>query len=149
MTMARASLLAVAVAALLLAVWLGDGILSRATSDPNSLAPQWSPMFGWMAGFGGTGLALMYLIVSAVGVKGLWNEVSRVKLLIAATVGVTVAAGAVFGAVYQASSPLDTVPWALLGWILLGLGWAFIARRRRAPVADEERVAAPAVPAGD
>jgi len=144
-----AAVLGVVSVVAVLAVWLGDGILSRATSDPNSLQPQWSPMFGWMAGFGGTGLALMYLIVSAVGVKGLWNEVSRVKLLVAATVGVTVAAGAVFGAVYQASSPLDTVPWALLGWILLGVGWAFVARRRRAPVADEERVAAPAVPAGD
>jgi F0F1-type ATP synthase assembly protein I len=78
------------------------------------------------------GLALMYLAVSAAGVRGLWSQVSHAKLLVAAAVGVAVSAGAVFGNVYQAASPLNTVPWALLVWVVLGTAWSFVALRRPA-----------------
>ena len=130
-----AAALGVTSAVAIVAVRVGDGIFSRATGEPGVLQPQWAPMFGWMAGFGGAGLALMYLVVSAAGVKGLWDQVSRPKLLIAAAVGVTVAGGAVFGAFYKAASPLNTIPWALLAWLALGLGWSFVALRRPAEVA--------------
>ncbi|WP_128377237.1 APC family permease [Streptomyces cavernae] len=135
-----AALLGVVSCVTIIGVRLGDGIFSRESAQPGVLQPQWSPAFGWMAGFGGTGLALMYLVVGAVGVKGLWRHVSRTKLLIAGSVGVLVSAGAVFGAVYQAPSPLDTVPWALLGWVALGVVWSFAARGRsprQEGVADE------------
>src|SRR5262249_13891072 len=125
-----AAVLAVASVIAIVAVWAGDGIFSRATGQPGVLQPQWSPMFGWMAGFGGTGLAVMYLVVSAAGIKGRWRQVSRGKLLLAGLVGSAVAAGAMFGAVYEAPSPLNTVPWALLAWIALGAGWSYIALRR-------------------
>ena len=110
-----------------------DGVFSRVTGQPGVLQPQWAPMFGWMVGFAATGLALMYLVVSVAGVRGLWHEVNRVKLLIAATAGVLVSAGGVFGALYKATSPLDTVPWALGGWIAAGLLWslAVAVRTRR------------------
>jgi hypothetical protein len=97
-----------------------NGLFSLATGQPGVLQPQWAPAFGWMAGFGGTGLALMYLAVSAAGIAGLWRHVSRVKLVLAGAAGILVAAGAVFGSVYQAASPLNTVPWALGIWIALG-----------------------------
>ena len=148
-TPARCTALLGAVAVLaVLVVALGDGVLSRATGEPGVLQPQWAPAFGWMAGFGGLGLALMYLVVSAVGVKGLWHEVSRVKLLVAAIVGVTVAAGAVFGAVYQAPSPLNTVPLVLLGWVALGVAWSFFVLRRRS-TPDADHTAAPTASVGD
>jgi F0F1-type ATP synthase assembly protein I len=83
-----------------------------------------------MAGFGGTGLALMYLAVSAAGVKGLWDQVNRTKLVIAASAGILVSAGAIFGAIYKAASPLNSVPWALGIWIVLGAVWSIIAVRR-------------------
>jgi amino acid transporter len=127
-----AAMLGVVSAVSVILVWLGDGIFSRATGQPGVLQPQWAPMFGWMAGFGGMGLALMYLAVSAVGVKGLWDQVSHARLLVAAVVGVAVSAGAVFGNVYKAASPLNTVPWALLVWVALGAGWSFVALRRPA-----------------
>src|SRR5262249_22984387 len=99
----------------------------------------WAPMFGWMAGFAGTGLALMYLVVSAAGAKGLWHEVNRVKLIVATAAGVLVSAGAVFGAVYQAASPLNTVPWALGCWIVAGVVRScVVTSRRRAPVTEDE-----------
>jgi amino acid transporter len=118
-----------------------DGVFSRATDQPDTVAPQWAPMFGWMAGFAGSGLALMYLAVSIAGARGLWHQVNRVKLVIAAAAGVIVSAGAVFGAVYQAASPLDTIPWVLGAWILLGIAWALTVTRRG--------VADPAGPTGE
>jgi amino acid transporter len=122
----------VSIAAILI-VWAADGVFSRATAQPGVLAPQWAPMFGWMAGFAGTGLALMYLMVSAAGAWGLRNSVSRPKLIVAATAGILISAGAIFGALYQAPSPLDTVPWALGIWTALGVVWAlFVARRPQA-----------------
>jgi amino acid transporter len=133
---------AVSVAAILLVV-LSDGVFSRATGQPDVLQPQWAPMFGWMAGFAGAGFALMYLTVSIAGARGLWHEVSRVKLVVAASAGVAVSAGAVFGAVYKAASPLNTVPWALGGWILIGVFWSLAVRSRQpVPVSSEEVSAA-------
>jgi hypothetical protein len=96
-------------------------------------------MFGWMAGFGGMGLALMYLAVSAVGVRGLWHQVSHTKLLVAAAAGVLVSAGAIFGNVYKAQSPLNKVLWALLVWVAIGAAWSFVALRRPAQPAPADR----------
>jgi amino acid transporter len=126
----------VSVAAILLVAFT-DGLFSRATDQPGVLQPQWAPMFGWMAGFAGTGLALMYLAVSAAGVRGLWNEVNRFKLLVAAAAGILVSGGAVFGAIYKAGSPLNTVPWVLAGWITIGVVWSLVVTARQpAPTAD-------------
>jgi amino acid transporter len=109
-----------------------DGVFSRTTGEPGVLAPQWAPMFGWMAGFAGAGLALMYLVVCAAGARGLWNEVNRPTLILAAGVGIVVSAGAVFGAMYKAPSPLDTVSWSLGVWLLAGVIWAgYVSLRRR------------------
>jgi amino acid transporter len=134
---AGAALIAIVSVASILLVAFTDGLFSRATGDPGVLQPQWAPMFGWMAGFAGTGLALMYLAVSAAGIRGLWNEVNRAKLLVAGSAGILVSGGAVFGAVYKASSPLNTVPWVLAGWIAVGVIWSLVVTvRRPAPVTD-------------
>ena len=143
-----AALMGVVSCVTIIGVRLGDGIFSRQTAQPGVLQPQWSPAFSWMAGFGGTGLALMYLVVGAAGVKGLWRHVSRVRLLVAGTIGALVAAGAVFGAVYKAPSPLDTVPWALLVWVVLGAVWSFAARGR-SPQQEDAPAGLPAPSAGD
>jgi len=130
------SLIGAASVAAILLVRLQDGVFSRATGQPGELQPQWAPMFGWMAGFAGTGLALMYLAACLAGARGLWREVNRPALITAAAVGILVSAGAVFGAVYQAASPLDTVPWALGAWIAAGVIWSgVVTARRRQPAA--------------
>ena len=132
-----AVLMAVVSVAVIVLVAATDGVFSRATGDPGVLRPQWEPMFAWMAGFAGTGLALMYLTVSAAGAIGLWHEVNRVKLLVAASAGILVSGGAVFGAVYQAGSPLNTVPWILGAWILAGVIWsAAVHLRKPAPAVE-------------
>jgi amino acid transporter len=138
-----AILVAVASVASIVLVATRDGVFSRATGQPGVLQPQWAPMFSWMAGFSGAGLALMYLAISVAGARGLWHRVNRFKLVVAATAGVLVAGGAVFGAFYKAASPLDSVSWVLLVWIAAGVAWSvFVTARRRAaggavrPVAD-------------
>lgn len=137
-----AALLGVVSVIAIVLVRVSHGFFSLATGEPGVLQPEWSPMFGWMAGFGGTGLALMYLVVSAAGAKGLWHEVNRFKLVTAAAAGIVVAIGAVFGSVYKATSPLNTVTPALGIWLVLGIIWAFFALRRQgrpdieAPVAE-------------
>lgn len=133
-----AALLGVVSVAFILLVALTDGLFSRATADPAVLQPQWAPMFGWMAGFAGAGLALMYLVMCLAGARGLWHEVNRTKLVVASTAGVLVAGGAVFGVVYQAASPLDTVPWALGVWILAGVVWALYVTSRRPALTPED-----------
>jgi len=130
----------------ILLVRFDDGVFSRATGQPGVLQPQWAPMFGWMAGFAGAGLALMYLAVSVAGARGLWHEVNRVKLVVAASAGVLVAAGAVFGAVYKAVSPLNSVPWALLVWIAAGIAWAVVVIARLPATQVEVEVEATAMP---
>jgi len=124
-----ALVLAAVSAVSIVGVWATNGFF------PLAGAPQWVPAFGWMAGFGGTGLALMYLAVSAAGIAGLWRHVSRVKLVIAGAAGILVAVGAVFGAIYKAPSPLNSVPWVLGIWIVLGLLWSFYALRGRSAAA--------------
>jgi amino acid transporter len=120
----------VALAAILL-VLFQDGVFSRETGEPGVLAPQWAPMFGWMAGFAGTGLALMYLTVCLTGMRGLWHEVSRPVLILAAGTGILVSGGAVFGSLYKATSPLSSIPWALGSWILAGVVWSLFVLRQR------------------
>jgi amino acid transporter len=126
-----AALTAVVSVAAIVLVAATDGVFSRATGEPGVLQPQWAPMFGWMAGFAGTGLALMYLAVSAAGIRGLWTEVNRFKLVVAASAGILVSGGAVFGAVYKATSPVNTVPWVLGGWIVAGVIWSLVVTLRR------------------
>lgn len=124
-----AGLVAAAGTVSVLLVVLTDGVFSRETGTPGELQPQWAPMFGWMAGFGGSGLALMYLVVCLAGVRGLWRSVSRPALILAAVAGVLVTGGGLFGSVYQAPSPLNTVPWALGLWLALGIAWTAFATR--------------------
>lgn len=138
-----AALLGVVSVIAIVLVRVSHGFFSLATGQPGVLQPEWAPMFGWMAGFGGTGLALMYLVVSAAGAKGLWHEVNRFKLVTAATAGIVVAIGAVFGSVYKATSPLNTVTPALGIWLVLGIIWAFFALRRQGRPEIEAPVAEP------
>jgi hypothetical protein len=65
--------------------------------------------------------------------------VSHGKLIVAAVAGVLVSAGAIFGNIYKAQSPLNTVLWALLVWVAIGAAWSFVALRRAAEPAPADR----------
>jgi amino acid transporter len=138
-----AVLVAVVSVAAVVLVATRDGVFSRATGEPGVLQPQWAPMFGWMAGFAGAGLALMYLAISVAGARGLWHRVNRVKLVVAVTAGVLVSGGAVFGAFYKAAAPLNTVSWVLVLWIAAGVVWSlFVTLRQRSTAGGRVEAAA-------
>jgi len=110
-------------AALIVLLATTDGLLSRATPDPAVLLPQWFPMFSWLSAFGGVGITAVYLVVSLAAVRGLWQLEHSGLLLLAGAVGAVVSIGAIFGAIYKAPSPLNVVPWAMLGFIAAGALW--------------------------
>jgi hypothetical protein len=58
------------------------------------------------------------------------GRLSLLGVLVAAVAGATVPTGAVVGAYRKAASPLDTIPWALLTWIALGVLRSYVAPRR-------------------
>lgn len=107
-----------------------DGLLSRATPDPNALLPQWFPVFSWLSAFGGLGITLVYLVVSLAAIRSLWEFENQALLTLAGVVGAVVSVGAIFGALYKAPSPLDVVPWVLLGFIVLGVVWIGVLSSR-------------------
>lgn len=110
-------------ALLIVLVAATDGILSRATPDPKVLLPQWFPMFSWLASFGGLGITLVYLVVSLAAIRGLWEIEHSLLLMLTGIVGAAVSIGAIFGAIYKAPSPVNVVPWVMLGLIVLGTLW--------------------------
>jgi len=63
----------------------------------------------------------VYLMISVSGVKDLWNSEQRPKLLLAGVVGTLLTLAAMFGTVYKAPSPFNTVPYWAAAWILAGI----------------------------
>jgi hypothetical protein len=63
----------------------------------------------------------VYLMISVAGVFNLWNTEKRPGLLVAGLAGSAVSIGAIFGLVYKAPSPINTVPWFGAAWLLAGI----------------------------
>jgi amino acid transporter len=118
---AAATLVAVLTVVLVLVVHLTGGLLSRATADPKVLLPEYYPVFAWLATFGPLLFVCVYLMISVAGVFNLWNTEKRPGLLVAGLAGSAVSIGAIFGLVYKAPSPINTVPWFGAAWLLAGI----------------------------
>lgn len=105
------------------------GLLSTATADPNVNLPEYFPVWTWLATLGPLLFIVVYLAISVIGVADLWNSESRVGLTIACVVGALVSAGGVFGLVYKAPHPLNSVAPVAFAWLLVGVGIAFWLKR--------------------
>ena len=126
------------------------GLLSRATSDPTVLLPEYLPVWIWLATFGPFLFLLVYLTISVSGVIGLWKLEPRVPLVIAGVVAGLLSAGALFGLIYNAPDPLNKVPYFAIGWTLIGAGlaiWFALTSRPVPETALEASVEAESVPA--
>ncbi len=99
-------------------------------ATPNT--PHYAAMFSFLSTFGPFCLALIYLMVSVAAVPGLAGHAARWKILLAATVGVLVTAGAVFGSVYKVPAPTIYAPYAVIVWAVVGLAvtWVWKGRPR-------------------
>jgi amino acid transporter len=125
---AAATFLAVFTVGLILIMRLSDGILSRATAEPGVLQPQYYPFWAWIASIGPFLFVFVYLMISVSGMRDLWNSEQRPKLVIAGVAGTLLCLAAMFGTVYKAPSPFNTVPYWAAGWILAGILIAVLHR---------------------
>ena len=113
------------------AVRASHGLLSRATADPVVLLPEWFPVFAWSAGLGGTCVVVVYAMVCVGGARRLWDTENRIRLLLATGAGLLASLGALWGSVYKAPPPTDTIPWVVAFWAALGVVLA-LGRKPRA-----------------
>jgi amino acid transporter len=125
---AAATFLAVFTAAIILVMKFTDGILSRATPEPGVLQPQYYPFWAWVASLGPFLFVFVYLMISVSGVRDLWNSEKRSTLLLAGVVGALLCLAAMFGTVYKAPSPFNTVPYWAAAWVLAGIVIAVLHR---------------------
>jgi len=127
---AAATLLAGATVALVLVMRFTGGILSRATAEPGVLLPEYYPFWAWIASIGPFLFVFVYLMISAAGVKDLWNSERRPQLIVAGGIGTLLTLAAMFATVYKAPSPLDTVPYWAAAWVLVGIIITIVFRTR-------------------
>lgn len=128
---AAATFVAIVTIVIILVMRMTDGILSRATPEPGVLQPQYYPFWAWIASLGPFLFVFVYLMISVSGVKDMWNSEQRPKLLLAGIVGTLLTLAAMFGTVYKAPSPFDTVPYWAAGWILAGVLIAVLQRGKK------------------
>jgi F0F1-type ATP synthase assembly protein I len=58
------------------------------------------------------------------------TNTNRVRLAIAAVIGILVTAGAIFGSFYKVTSPTIWAPWLALVLLVIGFGSTFLLRAR-------------------
>jgi amino acid transporter len=92
--------------------------------------PPYFSMFAWLSSFGGFAVVVVYGLMALGGFRGLSGDSNMAGVAIAGVLGVLVAAGAVFGAIYKVPSPTDLVPLYAAGWIVLGIVVTTIAKGR-------------------
>ncbi len=96
-------------------------------------------MFAWLSTFGGFALMVVYGFLSLGAFRGLADDPNTVGVWIAGLLGLAVAVGAIFGAVYKVTSPYDLIWQIALAWLVLGVIVTLLVRGRepaRQVVAD-------------
>jgi amino acid transporter len=111
-----------AVWALLTAFWTGLFALPA--------TPHYSAMFSWGSTFGSFALVLIYLLLAVGAIRGLRDHPRRWAVILAVTVSLLVAGGAVFGSIYKVGRPTVLAPYAAIGWFIVGLVVAMLVHGR-------------------
>jgi hypothetical protein len=68
--------------------------------------------------------------MSVGSLRGSPAESGRVRLVVAAILGIVITGGAIFGSFYKVTSPTILAPWFALGLLALGFGSTFVLRAR-------------------
>jgi amino acid transporter len=107
-------------------------ILTKARPDTFALTgyPPYFSMFSWLSSFGAFALVVVYAAMSIGAFKGLADHQNRAAVAVASLVGLAVAAGAIFGAIYKVPSPTKLVVYYALGWLILGVIVTLTAKGR-------------------
>jgi amino acid transporter len=94
-------------------------------------APHYLALFAWGSTFGGFALVVVYLLMSVGALRNFGRSNDRVRLIIAALIGILITAGAIFGSFYKVTSPTIWAPWLALVLLLVGFGSTFVLRPRQ------------------
>jgi amino acid transporter len=112
---AAAAVVAVVSAAWVLATFGVDDLLAL-EGAPHELA-----VFQWISTLGAFLIMVVYGVMALGAFFGLSDHPNRVALVISCLLGIGVAAGAIFGAIYKVAPPFDLVwVWGAI-WAVLGL----------------------------
>lgn len=115
---ASALVVAVVSAGWVLATLLVDSLFANGvlTGAPHELA-----VFQWISTLGAFMIMSVYAILAVGAFSGLRDHPNRVALVISGVIGVAVAVGAIFGAIYKVLPPFDRIwLWAVI-WAAIGL----------------------------
>jgi amino acid transporter len=94
--------------------------------------PHYFSLFAWGSTFGGFALVVVYLLMSVGALRNFGRSDGRVRLVIAAVIGILITGGAIYGSFYKVTSPTVYAPWGALALLVVGFASTFVLRARRA-----------------
>ncbi len=94
--------------------------------------PHFFALFAWGSTFGGFALVVVYLLMSVGALRNFWRGEGRVRLVIAAVLGILITGGAIYGSFYKVTSPTIWAPWLALALLVIGFASTFVLRPRQA-----------------
>ena len=83
--------------------------------------PHYFSLFVWCSTFGGFALLVVYFLMSLGALAGIATDPEKVKLVIAAILGLLISGAAIFGSFYKVPSPTILAPEYALGLFVVGL----------------------------
>jgi amino acid transporter len=93
--------------------------------------PHYFALFAWGSTFGGFALVVVYLLMSVGALRNFWRSEGRMRLVVAAVLGILITAGAIFGSFYKVTSPTIWAPWLALALLVVGFASTFVLRPRQ------------------
>ncbi len=94
--------------------------------------PHYFALFAWGSTFGGFALVVVYLLMSVGALRSHATAAGRVRIIVAAVVGILITAGAIFGSFYKVTSPTIWAPWLALALLVIGFISTWVLRPRQA-----------------
>ena len=98
--------------------------------------PHYVAVFSWLSTVGGFALACIYLLMAVGAIRGLKDHPKQWAVYLAALVGIVVTGAAIFGTVYQVTSPTIYAVYFALAVFVLGLLASFALKTRSTALSD-------------
>jgi amino acid transporter len=92
--------------------------------------PHYFSLFVWCSTFGGFALLVVYFLMSLGALAGIATDPEKVKLVIAAILGLLISGAAIFGSFYKVPSPTILAPEYALGLFVVGIVVALLVKGR-------------------
>jgi len=93
--------------------------------------PHYLALFAWAAAFGGFALVVTYLLMCVGSLRSFAAARHRVRLAVAAAVGIVITAGAIYGSFFKVTKPTIYAPWVALALLAIGFASTFVLRARQ------------------